>query len=137
MRPKIDRETPRLDHHLQLETPGAGQALPAAGPGDRRFSPGQLFQPLKPAIASVLRRRRHGAIQVVIRFHNGYGAIISEHRLLEGTYEVVPLRFEGEGPEDYQFHFRSHVPDLTWCSGSDEIVSVCAQIARLLPHPMI
>ena len=70
---------------------------------------------------------------MIIRFQNGYGAIISECRRPSGIYEVVPLRFHGPGLDDYEFYFRSHVADLTWCSEIDEIVKVCEQIARLRP----
>jgi hypothetical protein len=70
---------------------------------------------------------------VIIRFHNGYGAIISEYRLLEGIYEIAPLRFLGPGDGNYEFYFRSHVPDLTWCSHRDDMLLVCKQISGLLP----
>jgi hypothetical protein len=59
--------------------------------------------------------------------------MISASRLLEGFFEITPLRFHGPGPDDYEFHFRSHVPDLTWGSGCDEVLRVCGQIARLRP----
>jgi hypothetical protein len=131
------------NHRLQLEDSGAGKApppdgpLPVAEPRDQRFSWGQLLHPLREAIASLHHRTHQGVNQVIIRFNNGYGAIISEYGLLEGIYEIAPLRFAGDGAEDYEFYFRSHVPDLTWCSESDEILSVCGQIARLLPHRLI
>jgi hypothetical protein len=78
-----------------------------------------------------------GGNQVIIRFNNGYGAIISEYRLLEGIFEIAPLRFHGPGPDDHEFYFRSHVPDLTWSSDHTEIARVCEQIARLQPTTTI
>ena len=97
------------------------------------LEPGRFLTPLGPAIASWHRRPHQGSSQVIIRFKNGYGAIIAEYHRLAGIYEVLPLRFPGPGPDDYEFHFRSHVPDLTWCTGCEEIVGVCDQISRLLP----
>ncbi len=112
--------------HLTVPPPGA------AGLEDR-LDPGRCLTVLGPTIASWHRRPHQGGSQVIVRFKNGYGAIISEYRRLAGIYEVLPLRFPGPGPDDYEFHFRSHVPDLTWCSGCEEIVGVCEQISRLLP----
>jgi len=93
----------------------------------------QLLAPLKDSMASWHRRPHPNGDQVIIRFHNGYGALISEYRLLAGIYEVAPLRFHGPEADDYEFYFRSHVADLTWCSHHAEMVLVCEQIARLLP----
>jgi hypothetical protein len=130
-----------LDHNLDLETlvsaktPQLTVPSPMAGRSESRLDPGRCLAPLGPAIASWQRRPHQGGSQVIIRFKNGYGAIISEDRRLEGIYEVLPLRFPGPGPDDYEFHFRSHVPDLTWCSGCEEVVGVCGQISRLLPRP--
>ena len=84
-------------------------------------------------MASWHRCSHHGRNQVIIRFNNGYGAIISKYRLLEGIFEIAPLRFHGPGPDDHEFYFRSHVPDLTWCSDHEDMVQVCEQISRLLP----
>ncbi len=128
-----------LNHDLDLDVL-AGPMTPqltvppaeAARPEDR-LDPSRLLTPLGPAVVLWHRRPHQGGSQVVIRFKNGYGAIIAEYRRLAGVYEVVPLRFLGPGPDDYEFHFRSHVPDLTWCSGCEEIVGVCGQISRLLP----
>jgi hypothetical protein len=50
--------------------------------------------------------------------------------LLAGIFEIAPLWFHGAGPDDYEFYFRSHVPDLTWCAEPAELVGVCAQISR-------
>jgi len=112
----------------QLTVPAPRPATPEA-----RFSPGRLLTTLRPVIASWCRRTQQGDSQVIIRFQNGYGAIISEPRRPAGRYEIVPLRFHGPGPDDYEFYFRSHLPDLTWCSGGDEIESMCEQISRLAP----
>jgi hypothetical protein len=122
-----------LDAGIAVETPQPTEPSPPAEGLDDRFSPGQVLAPLSHAIASRHCRTLQGGSQVIIRFKNGYGAIISQDRLLEGIYEIVPLRFHGPGPDDYVFHFRSHVPDLTWSSEPDEIVGVCEQISRLLP----
>lgn len=127
------------DHNLHLDIiVAAAMSRPAvppplAGQGDCRLASEQFLAPLRPAVASWHRRSQHGANQVIIRFHNGYGAIISEYRLLEGIYEIAPLKFHGPGPDDHGFYFRSHVSDLTWCSHYDEMVGVCEQISRLLP----
>ncbi len=129
-----------LDHNPHLDTIAAADLsqptlLPPvlAKPGGCHLTSGQLLAPLQSAIASWHRRFSQKGNQVVIRFHNGYGAIISEYRLLEGIYEIAPLRFLGPEADNYEFHFRSHVPDLTWCSERDEMLRVCEQISRLLP----
>jgi hypothetical protein len=120
-------------------------AAPAVGPRPRpipafqaarldyRLSPGQCLATLSHAIGALQHLTHQGSSQVIIRFKNDYGAIITEYRLLEGVYVIAPLRFHGPGPDDYEFYFRSHVPDLTWCSQRDEVESVCEQISRLLP----
>jgi len=130
-----------LDHTLHLDS------LAAAGTPHLTFPPSQakradcrlasnLFPaPLHHAMASWHRRSHQNGNQVVIRFNNGYGAIISEYRLLEGIFEIAPLRFHGPGVDDHEFYFRSHIDDLTWCSDHEEIIKVCEQIARLLPRP--
>ena len=135
----LQKGAPMLNHDHDLDTLVAARpphlSVPptrAAGPEDR-LDPDRCLATLAPNIASWHRRPHQGGSQVIIRFKNDYGAIISEYRLLAGIYEVLPLRFPGPGPDNYEFHFRSHVPDLTWCSGCDEIVGVCDQISRLLP----
>ncbi len=100
---------------------------------DCRFSSGQLLTPLHHTMASWHRRYRRGGNEVIIRFLNGYGAIISEYRLMEGIYEIAAIRFHGPEADDFEFYFRSHVPDLTWCSDDHEMVRVCEQISHLLP----
>jgi hypothetical protein len=132
-----------LEHNLHLDTrvtedmPQLTRTPSPAAPGKRRSSSCQLLVSLKPTIASWHRRVHLGVSQVIIRFHNSYGAIISGNRLLEGIYEIAPLRFHGRGPDDYELYFRSHVPDLTWSSDRDEVVRVCEQISRLLPAAMV
>lgn len=127
-----------LNHSLHLDTIIAANPPQLPVPslrGERpecRLSLGQFLAPLSPAIASLHRRTHQGRNQVIIRFKNGYGAIISEYCLLTGIYEIAPLRFHGLGRDDYEFYFRSHVPDLTWCSDPDEMVEVCEQISRLI-----
>jgi hypothetical protein len=93
---------------------------------------GLCLAPLNRAVTAI-RSRIQGGARVVIRFDNGYGAVISEHPRLQDIFEIVPLRFFGPGPDDYEFHFRSQVPDLSWCSNPDEIAGVCRRIARLRP----
>jgi hypothetical protein len=128
-----------LNHNLHLEPATAVDNPQLTVPSlkserlDDPLSPGQFLASLSHAIASLHRRTHQGGSQVIVRFKNGYGAIISAYRLLEGIYEIAPLRFHGPGPDDYEFYFRSHVPDLTWCSEREEIVSVCEQISQLLP----
>ncbi|MFA4903519.1 MAG: hypothetical protein WC600_12350 [Desulfobaccales bacterium] len=128
-----------LEHNLHLDTRVTTDMTQltltpsSATPGDCRPSSCQFLAPLQPTIASWQRRFHQGVNQVIIRFHNGYGALISGNRLLEGIYEIAPLRFHGGGPDDYEHYFRSHVPDLTWSSDRDELVRVCEQISRLLP----
>jgi hypothetical protein len=128
-----------LNHNLHLDAGMAVETPPHPEPSSQaegledRLSAGQFLAPLSHAIASRHCRTLQEGSQVIIRFKNGYGAIISQDRLLEGIYAIAPLRFHGPGPADYAFHFRSHVPDLTWSSEPDEIVGVCEQIARLLP----
>ena len=126
-----------LDHNLHLDTLAPAEMPqpilppPAAKRSDCRFASSEFLAPLKRSMASWHHCPHQGRNQVIIRFNNGYGAIISEYRLLEGLFEVAPLRFHGPGPDDHEFHFRSHVPDLTWCSDHAEMVRVCEQIARL------
>jgi hypothetical protein len=126
-----------LDPRVTVDTPQLTLTPFSAAPGDCRPPSCQFLAPLQPSIASWRRRFHQGGNQVIIRFHNGYGAIISGNRLLEGIYEIVPLRFHGCGPDDYELYFRSHVPDLTWCSDRDEMVRVCEQISRLQPATMV
>jgi hypothetical protein len=132
-----------LDHNPHLNSRAAADrpqlTLPPspAMRGDCRLASGQFLKPLHHTLASWHRHSHHGGNQVIIRFHNGYGAIISEYRLLEGIYEIAPLRFHGSGPEEYEFYFRSHVPDLTSCSDRDEMLRVCEQISQLLPVAMV
>jgi hypothetical protein len=128
-----------LDHNLHLDTLAAVEMPrltlppPSLKRSDCRFASSQFLEPLHRAIASWHHSSHQGSNQVIIRFCNGYGAIISEYRLLEGIFEIAPLRFHGPGPDDHEFYFRSHVPDLTWCSDHTEMLRACEQIARLQP----
>jgi hypothetical protein len=132
-----------LDHNLHLDAiaatdmPQPTLPPPPWKPGGCHLASGQLLAPLQLAIASWHHRFSQKGNQVIIRFHNGYGAIISEYLLLEGIYGVTPLRFLGPEVDNYEFYFRSHVPDLTWCSERDEMLRVCEQISRLLPTPTV
>ena len=122
-----------LDNLVAAKSPQV--AVPhseVAWPGGR-LVPRQFLAPLAPVISSWLCRTEPGGTQAIIRFKNGYGAIISEYPRGAGTYEVAPLRFHGPDLDDYEFHFRSHVPDLTWCFEFAEIVEVCDQVSRLMP----
>jgi hypothetical protein len=127
-----------LDHNLHLdslaaEIPRSTLPPPPMKRPDCRLASHQFLAPLHHAMASWHRRSSQNGNQVIIRFNNGYGAIISEYRLLEGIIEIAPLRFHGPGVDDHEFYFRSHVPDLTWCSEHAEMVRVCEQISRLQP----
>ena len=128
-----------LNHNLDIDNRVAAKIAELAIPHPRaawpegRLVPRQLLASLEPAISSGHCRTEPGGTQVIIRFENGYGAIISEYPRAAGTYEVAALRFHGPDPDDYEFHFRSHVPDLTWCFEFAEIVEVCDQISRLTP----
>ena len=122
-----------LDTLVPAETPQLTVPPPRPARPESRLDPGRFLTHLGPSFASWHHRPHQGGSQIIIRFENGYGAIISQYRHLAGIYEVLPLRFTGSGPDDYAFHFRSHVPDLTWCSGWEEIVGVCDQISRLRP----
>lgn len=122
-----------LDHNVHHAITTGDMPPPSGRHCHCRLASGELLAPLQPDIASWHRRARHERTQVIVRFHNGYGAIISEYHLLEGIYEIAPLRFQGPGPDDYEFYFRSHVPDLTWSSDHAEMIRVCEQISRLLP----
>ncbi|OGR05108.1 MAG: hypothetical protein A3K23_01815 [Desulfobacca sp. RBG_16_58_9] len=136
-----------LNHNLDLDTGAAAQPpqlpapLPRAGRPEGRVTPERFLAPLSPAIASCPRRPHQGGShegsQVIVRFLNGYGAMISEYCRPAGIYEIAPLRFHGPGPDDYELYFRSHVPDLTWCSASEDMVAVCEEIARLLPPAQV
>jgi hypothetical protein len=105
----------------------------SAGPGSCWLTPGQFLAPLHHAIVSCHYRSHQDGNQVIIRFKNGYGAVISTYRLRKDVYEILPLLFHGPGSDNYEFHFRSHVPDLSWCAGYDEMLEVCGQISRLMP----
>ena len=103
----VKKGAPMLNHDLDLDTLAAPRtpqlAVPppwAAGP-EGRIDPTPFLVLLGPAIASWHRRPHQGSSQVILRFKNGYGAIISEYRRLAGIYEVLPLRFPGPGPDDY------------------------------------
>ena len=128
-----------LNHHpnpgpsVAADPPPPAVQLPLPAGLDLRLFPWQILAPLSQAIESLQRGADRGGAQLIIRFKNGFGAFISAYRLLEGIYEVAPLRFCGSGPGDYELYFRSHVPDLTWCSESADMVAVCDQISRLLP----
>jgi hypothetical protein len=133
----MDATHPHLQVRVAVDIPQL--AVPPAGSGQRDcgLSPELHSTSFSHAIASLHRRAHQGGNQVIVRFHNGYGALISGYRLLEGIYEIAPLWFHGPGPDDYAFHFRSHVPDLTWTSEPDEIVGVCEQISRLVPPGLV
>jgi len=122
-----------LDNLVAADPPHLAAASPMATPPEGGLAPGRFLATLSPVMASWRRCTHRGDSQVIFRFQNGYGAIISEHRQPTGTYEVAPLRFHGCNPDDYGFYFGSHVPDLTWCSTVDEIVSLCEEISRLAP----
>jgi hypothetical protein len=128
-----------LNHNLDPDTGGTAAvaprtvASPQADQPEGRVSPEQWLAPLSPAMAHWHRRPHHEGSQVIVRFHNGYGALISEYRLPLGIYEIAPLRFHGPGPDDHELYFRSHVPDLTWCSADEDMLAVCQEIAGLLP----
>jgi hypothetical protein len=133
-----------LDINLYSDDLTAAAEIPSLNrlpfPGQPQDGPhfaAQFLAPLHHAIASWHHRMHQGRSQVIIRFHNGYGAILSEYRLVKGTYEIAPLQFHGPGPDDYELYFRSHVADLTWCSDQEDIVRVCQQIARLLSRPTV
>ena len=132
-----------LNHNLDLDTGAAAKTPPLPGPSPRagrpegRVTPERFLAPLSPTITSWHRRPHQGGIQVIVRFQNGFGAIISEYCQPAGVYEIAPLRFHGAGPDDYEFYFRSHVPDLTWCSASEDMVAVCREIARLFPPSQV
>ncbi len=127
-----------VTHHLHRQPsvvvnppPAAPVPLPAGL--DLGLFPGQILAHLTQDIESVQRGFDMGSARMIIRFKNGFGAIISASLHEEGVYEVAPLRFWGPGPDNYELHFRSHVADLTWCSQAEEMVGVCQQISRLLP----
>jgi hypothetical protein len=126
-----------LDTKITADMPQLTLTPSPEAPGDCRPSFCQFLAPLQSTIASWRHRFHQGGNQVIIRFHNDYGAIISGNRLPEGIYEIAPLRFHGRGPNDYELYFRSHVPDLTWSSERDELMRVCEQISRLLPVAMV
>jgi hypothetical protein len=126
-----------LEHMLNSEPAEAGRisvagSTPLTALGlETRLA--QWLMPLAAIMEALYCRVHHGGRQTVIRFRNGYGALISSYRILEGIYEIAPVRFHGSGPEDYELYFRSHVPDLTWCSDGGEMVGLGEEIARLAP----
>jgi hypothetical protein len=128
-----------LNHNLDRDTGAAAPPPQRPGPPlrgewpDGPLTPEGCLAPLSRAIASCHRRSPQEGSQVIVRFLNGYGAIISEYCRPAGIYEIAPLRFHGPGPDDHELYFRSHVPDLTWCSAREDMVAVCEEIARLLP----
>jgi hypothetical protein len=125
-----------LNYNLDLD-PGAAANTPYLPGPSPRVTPERFLAPLSPAIAYCHRRPHQEGSQVIVRFQNGYGAIISEYCRPAGIYEIAALRFHGPGPDDYELYFRSHVPDLTWCSASEDMVAVCREIARLLPPAQV
>ena len=83
-----------LDHDLDLDSLVAARTphltVPPVGRGpEDRFDPDRCLTSLGPNIASWHRRPHQGGSQVIIRFKNDYGAIISEYRLLAGIYEIL------------------------------------------------
>ena len=75
---------------MAAKTPHLAVSSPVAAPPEGRLAPGRFLATLIPVIASWRRRTHQGDSQVIIRFQNSYGAIISKHRRLVGTYEVAP-----------------------------------------------
>jgi hypothetical protein len=126
--PNYDQDLATL---VAPKTPQLNSLSPRASGPEGGLAASRFLETLSPAIVFWLCCTHEGGRQMIIRFQNGYGAVISEHRRLAWTYEVAPLRFHGPSPDDYEFYFRSHVPDLTWCSGEEEIVSLCEEISRL------
>jgi hypothetical protein len=117
----------KIDTVAAVKNPHLTVAATRATPPEGWFVLGRFLATLTSTIVSWhhCTLKGDGASKVIIRFQNGYGAIISEQCRPDGTYEVAPVRFHGPNPDDYEFYFRPHVPDLTWCSKSDEILSLC------------
>ena len=68
--------------------------------------------------------------QLAIRFENGYGVTILPVPLAAEVFEVLVLRFYGEGLNDYQVAQYAPIPELNR-GDFDEILDLCKQVARL------
>lgn len=93
--------------------------------------PEVFWEPLADQVVSIHTRSLLIGLQIIVRFHNGFGATILTDRLKEGLAEVAVLRFSGPGITDFDYVHDGPVPDLSWCYNPEEIISLCEQISRL------
>lgn len=96
--------------------------------------PDAFFGPLAGNIAGIHASLQVMDQQVIVQFKNRYGVKISQSRLHEGLYVVAALKFHGPKLDQYEFASDATVPDLTWCFTSDEVFTLCQEVARW--HPM-
>lgn len=96
--------------------------------------PDVFFGPLAVSIAGIQTARQELEYQVIVRFKNRYGVKISQSRLHEGLYVVVPLKYHGPGIDHYAFAGDGNVLAPTWCFTSDEVYALCQEVALWQPR---
>jgi hypothetical protein len=94
---------------------------------------GNLLVPLTKSIASTHIESTCGSEQAIIRFYNGYGVCIfqSVHSARKSAYEMLVVRFNGLGPNDYELAQYVPVPEINWGSTLEDILSVCKRVSSL------
>ena len=93
--------------------------------------PDTFFQSLRHCLVSVLGRQLLVGQQIIIRFKNGWGALILHNRLQEDLSEVSVIRFNELEGNEYDFKVDTQVLDLTWCTTTEDIIRFCEKIAML------
>jgi hypothetical protein len=87
----------------------------------------KLLNPIAPRIASLTLRSDKDGHKAVLRFTNGYGVEIFQHRN-DDFFDMAVIRFHGSG---YEFAFDTSVPDLNLGYCDADIFNLCSDISML------
>ncbi len=94
-------------------------------------APDIMFKSLRHCLVLIHARPLLVGKQIIIRFRNGFGANILDNWLQEGLTEVMVIKFNGVGENNYDFVSDTPIPDLNWCHSYKEVLELCNQISRL------
>jgi hypothetical protein len=90
----------------------------------------KLFQALASQVALIHLRQALKETQIIIRFENGYGVTVLPISI-EGNdevFEMLVLRFYGEGINDYRVAQYAAIPELNR-GNFEEIIHLCRQVS--------